>query len=136
MSSHHIVRENQEPMLFVAGYDFSWKLLDELLEWSPLLIADEEAAEKLNSAGIKMDALLCASANLFAAKELYAHQEPITFVVYESESDRYECLQRFCVQKENNFLNVIGITNLKWKGDSKIPEITHYNTFTNGSIQK
>lgn len=56
MSSHHIIREKQEPALLVLGLDnFTDELLGQLLEWSPTLIATPLIAEKLNSLGIKID---------------------------------------------------------------------------------
>jgi thiamine pyrophosphokinase len=56
MSSHHIVREKQEPALLVLGLDnFDDELLGQLLEWSPTLIATPQTAEKLNAYGIKID---------------------------------------------------------------------------------
>ncbi|MFD2144372.1 hypothetical protein [Mucilaginibacter antarcticus] len=40
MSSHHIVREKQEPALLVLGLDgFDEEQLGQLLEWSPTLMA-------------------------------------------------------------------------------------------------
>lgn len=56
MSSHHIVREKQEPALLILGLDnFSDELLGQLLEWSPTVIVTELIAEKLNTYGIKID---------------------------------------------------------------------------------
>ncbi|WPU94515.1 thiamine pyrophosphokinase [Mucilaginibacter sabulilitoris] len=56
MSSHHIVREKQEPALLVLGMDnFSEELLGQLLEWSPTVITTPHTAEKLDSFGIKID---------------------------------------------------------------------------------
>ncbi len=56
MSSHHIVREKQEPALLVLGLDnFPDELLGQLLEWSPTLIATANTAESLVSKGIKID---------------------------------------------------------------------------------
>jgi thiamine pyrophosphokinase len=56
MSSHHIVREKQEPALLVLGLDdFPDELLGQLLEWSPTVIATANTAEKLISRGIKID---------------------------------------------------------------------------------
>jgi thiamine pyrophosphokinase len=59
MSSHHIVREKQEPALLVLGMDgFDDELLGQLLEWSPTLIATPEIAERLISLGIKIDLIV------------------------------------------------------------------------------
>ena len=56
MSSHHVVREKQEPALLVLGIDtFDEELLGQLLEWSPTVITTQHTAEKLNSFGIKID---------------------------------------------------------------------------------
>ena len=56
MSSHHIVREKQEPALLVLGLDdFPDELLGQLLEWSPTVIATADTAESLVSRGIKID---------------------------------------------------------------------------------
>ncbi|WP_157799057.1 CBS domain-containing protein [Mucilaginibacter auburnensis] len=59
MSSHHIVREKQEPALLILGLDsFDQELLGQLLEWSPTVIADAPIAEQLNAMGIKVDRVL------------------------------------------------------------------------------
>ena len=56
MSSHHIVREKQEPALLVLGLeDFSEELLGQLLEWNPTVITTPHTAEKLDTFGIKVD---------------------------------------------------------------------------------
>jgi thiamine pyrophosphokinase len=56
MSSHHVVREKQEPALLVLGLDnFTDELLGQLLEWSPTVITTPQTAEKLNAYGIKID---------------------------------------------------------------------------------
>ena len=56
MSSHHIVREKQEPALVVLGLDnFPDELLGQLLEWSPTVIATANTAELLVSKGTKID---------------------------------------------------------------------------------
>jgi thiamine pyrophosphokinase len=56
MSSHHIVREKQEPALLVLGLDnFSDELLGQLLEWSPTVITTLQTAEKLVAYGITID---------------------------------------------------------------------------------
>ncbi|MGI4727412.1 MAG: hypothetical protein ACRYGB_02480 [Janthinobacterium lividum] len=59
MSSHHVVREKQEPALLILGLDdFDEEHLGQLLEWSPTVLVNETSAEKLHSLGIKFDVLL------------------------------------------------------------------------------
>jgi len=56
VSSHHIVREKQEPALLVLGLDnFQAELLGQLLEWSPTVIATKDTASILSDNGIKID---------------------------------------------------------------------------------
>jgi thiamine pyrophosphokinase len=56
LSSHHIVREKQEPALLVLGLDtFPAELLGQLLEWNPTVIATPKTADLLNDYGIKID---------------------------------------------------------------------------------
>lgn len=59
MSSHHIVRDDQEPALIIAnGASCSQELLGQLLEWSPLVIVLDSAMERVLDLGIKVDILL------------------------------------------------------------------------------
>lgn len=64
MSSHHIVREKQEPALLVLGLDnFQDELLGQLLEWSPTLVVTADTAEQVNAFGIKYDIVIDAAVN-------------------------------------------------------------------------
>ena len=59
MSSHHIVRDDQEPALIIAnGAACSNELLGQLLEWSPLVVVLDSAMERVVELGIKVDVLL------------------------------------------------------------------------------
>lgn len=56
MSSHHIVREKQEPALLLLSLEgFDDEQLGQLLEWSPTVMATPLVAEQLNAFGIKID---------------------------------------------------------------------------------
>lgn len=59
MSSHHIVREGQEPALIIAnGEACSNELLGQLLEWSPFVVVLDGAMHRVSELGIKVDVLL------------------------------------------------------------------------------
>lgn len=59
MSSHHFVRENQEPALIIAnGAECSMELLQQLLEWAPLVVVLDSAIDRVLELGIKVDVLL------------------------------------------------------------------------------
>ncbi|WGQ07936.1 thiamine pyrophosphokinase [Pedobacter gandavensis] len=56
MSSHHIVREKQEPALYIHDLgEFNEEYLGQLLEWSPTLIVNATLYEKIVSLGLKVD---------------------------------------------------------------------------------
>jgi thiamine pyrophosphokinase len=59
MSSHHIIREGQEPALIIAnGESCSNELLGQLLEWSPFVVVLDGAINRVLELGIKIDVLL------------------------------------------------------------------------------
>jgi thiamine pyrophosphokinase len=59
MSSHHIIRDKQEPALIIAnGEACNNELLGQLLEWSPLVIVLDSAINRVLELGIKVDVLL------------------------------------------------------------------------------
>ncbi|RYE01561.1 MAG: thiamine pyrophosphokinase, partial [Sphingobacteriaceae bacterium] len=71
MSSHHIVREKQEPALLILELDFfDEEHLGQLLEWSPTVLVNDDAAEKLHSLGIKFDVLLTQNKPVFLQDNL------------------------------------------------------------------
>ena len=56
MSSHHIVKEKQEPALIIAnGEACSEELLGQLLEWSPFIVVLDRAIYRVLELGIKID---------------------------------------------------------------------------------
>ncbi|GHE29320.1 thiamine diphosphokinase [Sphingobacterium griseoflavum] len=59
MSSHHIVKENQEPALIVLSTDaLDSENLGQLLEWSPTIITDDYHIDFLLAQGIKVDVVI------------------------------------------------------------------------------
>lgn len=59
MSSHHIVREKQEPALYIDEIgNFDEELLGQLLEWSPTLLVNHSSYDKISSWNLKVDVLV------------------------------------------------------------------------------
>lgn len=63
MSSHHIIREDQEPALIVLDYEHEKdaEVLGQLLEWSPVVITSATTGFKLAAAGYKVDVVIASS---------------------------------------------------------------------------
>lgn len=77
MSSHHIVRENQEPALLIQNvHCIESELLGQLLEWSPTIVANEDSFEILNAQGFKVDYVL--SKNQHPAVQEHLQWEMLT----------------------------------------------------------
>jgi thiamine pyrophosphokinase len=59
MSSHHIVKDKQEPALLIAnGEACTVEILHQLLEWSPFVVVLDGAIDRVLELGIKID-LFC-----------------------------------------------------------------------------
>lgn len=59
MSSHHFVREGQEPALIIAnGASCKMDILNQLLEWNPYILILDGAIDRILELGIKFDAWL------------------------------------------------------------------------------
>ncbi|MGO4822735.1 MULTISPECIES: thiamine diphosphokinase [unclassified Flavobacterium] len=81
MSSHHIVRDDQEPALIIAnGAACNPELLGQLLEWSPLVIVLDSAMERVMELDIKVDVLLGDFDRNFDANYYREKQYPIEIV--------------------------------------------------------
>jgi thiamine pyrophosphokinase len=67
MSSHHIVREKQEPALLILNLEkFDQEYLGQLLEWSPTIIVAGAEYEKADTLGIKIDVVITSDPNFDA----------------------------------------------------------------------
>lgn len=99
MSSHHIVREKQEPALFIINLEgFHPEHLGQLLEWSPSVMVAEESYDSADSLGIKIDFLIGTSNE----HEL----QPRTRVV-PSEDNLLKNAMDFLIQEEYPAVNII-----------------------------
>lgn len=78
MSSHHIVRDQQEPALIIhriAG--FQSEHLHALLEWSPTVVCCEPGLTEYVHLGHKVDIALVSLSSFEHWKEELAHQQPL-----------------------------------------------------------
>jgi thiamine pyrophosphokinase len=82
MSSHHIVKEKQEPALIIAnGESCSLELMGQLLEWSPFVIVLDGAINRVIDLGIKIDVLFGDFDKVeFNQEEILKSQFPIEII--------------------------------------------------------
>lgn len=78
MSSHHIVRDQQEPTLILADLDtFPFDLLGQLLEWAPFTVCGQDALDQALAYGINLDVVFSNRQNV---EEQLAHFPGIEIV--------------------------------------------------------
>lgn len=77
MSSHHIVRENQEPALLIEDLSLiDEEDLGQLLEWSPTIVIEEETIDLLDARGYKFDIV-------FTKNSINGSQENLKVISYD-----------------------------------------------------
>ena len=95
MSSHHVIRDEQEPALIIAnGEACSFELMGELLEWSPLVVVLDSAIHRVLDLNIKVDVLLGDFDRDFDAENIRKEQYPIE-IVYTPDQDKTDLEKAF-----------------------------------------
>ena len=120
MSSHHIVREGQEPALIIAnGQACSMDLLNQLLEWSPFIVVLDGALSRVLELGIKFDVALgdFDGLNIDTLRDQIPPDTAIEFTPDQNKTDLEKGIEYLIknlaiivirMKILNNFLSVIG----------------------------
>jgi thiamine pyrophosphokinase len=129
MSSHHIVRDDQEPALIIAnGAECSTELLGQLLEWSPFVIVLDSAIERVLELGIKIDVLLGDFDRGFDPEYYKEKQFPLE-IVYTPDQNKTDLEKAFeyLIEKGHKAVNVVWATGKR--ADHTITNITNIVRF-------
>jgi hypothetical protein len=111
MSSHHIVKEKQEPALYIDSFgNFDEELLGQLLEWSPTLLVATAEYEKAMSLGLKVDVVLGSEMPSEA-------QENVSFIL--ANSDNCSTAIAYLISEKYPAVNIIG-------NNSKFDDVVHF----------
>lgn len=124
MSSHHIVRDDQEPALIIAnGAACDPELLGQLLEWSPLVIVLDSAIERVIELGIKVDVLLGDFDRGFDPEIYKTSQFPIE-IVHTPDQDKTDLEKAFdyLIERKIPAVNVVWATGKR--ADHTITNLT------------
>ncbi len=112
MSSHHFVKEQQEPALFFldpAG--ISYETIAGLLEWAPTILVSEKALDQVLSWGIKIDVILASADFQEKNTQLLESQYPVKFLTVEN-GDYLEKGLNYLLASKHEAVNLIGISHL------------------------
>jgi hypothetical protein len=145
MSSHHFVKEQQEPallLLSVEGEDFNH--LPDLLEWVPTVLVTQVNVHKIMSLGIKIDGIIADEAFQEANETLLEEQHPVRFITKNHLSFLAAALDH--LKKSNHHaVNIVSLDPLA--SDQLVPFLddldivffsggTRYFPAKNGKINK
>lgn len=131
MSSHHIVRDDQEPALIIAnGAACSNELLGQLLEWSPLVIVLDSAIERVIELGIKIDVLIGDFDRGFDYQKYADLQFPIEIIkVDDQNSTDLDKAYAYLIERKIQAVNVVWATGRRT--DHTISNLTNVVKFSN-----
>ena len=131
MSSHHIVRDDQEPALIIAnGASCSFELLGQLLEWSPIVVVLDNAIDRVLQLDIKVDVLLGDFDNDFNP-EIYKEKQFPLEIVHTPNQDKTDLEKAFdyLIEKGHKAVNVVWATGKR--ADHTITNITNIVSYRN-----
>jgi thiamine pyrophosphokinase len=129
MSSHHIVRDDQEPALIIAnGAACQPELLGQLLEWSPLVVVLDSAMERVMELDIKVDVLLGDFDREFDSEKYQTEQFPIE-IIHTPDQNKTDLEKAFDYLIARNIpaVNVVWATGKR--ADHTITNITNITRY-------
>lgn len=101
MSSHHIVRENQEPALVVADFNaLGREQLGQILEWSPTIITDTVNLDFFLAESVKLDIV-------FGNPSEHLIQEATKFIPLKAEEDFVEQSLSYLIKRQFKAANIL-----------------------------
>ena len=131
MSSHHIVRDDQEPALIIAnGAACHDELLGQLLEWQPLVIVLDSAIERVINLNIKVDVVLGDFDRGFNPEEITSSQFPIE-IIHKPDQNKTDLEKAFdyLIERGIPAVNVVWATGRR--ADHTITNLTNIVSYRN-----
>jgi thiamine pyrophosphokinase len=114
MSSHHFVREDQEPALLIADANtIAFDVVQQLLEWSPTVIVLESALQEVLAWGIKVDVVVAQENTTKALAIELQNQAPIKFLSYAAESEALSTALYFLIASKQKAVNILSNESLE-----------------------
>ncbi|GAA4834214.1 hypothetical protein [Algivirga pacifica] len=105
MSSHHIVRDAQEPAVLLLDAEVCQQdTLHQLLEWSPVVMATAETLPLLLTWNIKVEVVFCSAEQHPSLKKELIYQEPVTIIPIEGTL--FLTIAAYLKEKEHRAINI------------------------------
>ena len=106
MSSHHFVKEGQEPALLVLDA-LTFEVAGPLLEWAPLVIVAQSAIDDVLLWNIKVDVVLVKDINVSDFTIKLSKQAPLTIVSHTEQESAVINALHFLIRKKQNAVNIL-----------------------------
>ena len=108
MSSHHFVKEDQEPALLILDAEaIPFEQIQELLEWSPTIIADARALKGVLGWGIKFDVVVAEQILVEKVKSELVHYAPVKVIGYPEGDSAVQTAFQFIAATRQKFVHVV-----------------------------
>ena len=130
MSSHHVVREKQEPALIIAnGEACNMNLLNDLLEWSPYVVVLDGAIHRVLDLNIKVDVLLGDFDRDEVSEAKIRESQDAIEIVYTPDQDKTDLEKAidFLIERGHRAVNIVWATGRR--ADHTIGNITNLVRF-------
>lgn len=113
MSSHHIVRDEQEPALIIHRVDdFPFHYLEQLLEWSPTMICCGPALDYILAQGIKVDIAIVPLEDTDRYQKALMNQQPVK-IISLSKPDFMATGLQVLLKDHHHAVNIVTTKELK-----------------------
>jgi hypothetical protein len=113
MSSHHFVKEQQEPAVFILGAEeLSFEVISPLLEWVPTVLVFQECVDMVLSWGIKIDVILATEQFQLANFQLLEEQYPVHFLTVIGDNPLEEGIH-YLLTSQHKGVHLLGFDHIK-----------------------
>ena len=106
MSSHHFVKEGQEPPLLILD-PVPFDVVSGLLEWSPTVLVTGNSLQYVHSWGIKIDVVLIHQHELNTLQPLLADLSPVDVLTFDNEVGLFQTCFDFLVRQGQSSATII-----------------------------
>ena len=116
MSSHHVVRDQQEPAIFIQDTDsVNFEIVESLLEWSPNVIVQADQLDKVLAWGIKIDIVVGETFSKISRNKLL-NKMPLTFLETSNDSQISSSVYNYLISKDYSALNILSGSTIDFDG--------------------
>ncbi len=110
MSSHHFVKEGQEPALLILDA-ISLELAEPLLEWAPLVMVTDKVLPTVLRWGTKIDVAFVQVDRIEEVRAELVDQFPVEIITYHNQNDLLSIAFNFLINRKQKAVNVMTETS-------------------------